>query len=52
MSLDLRQMRPAQLAALLNSIRLGEVTSEPRIRRKVVRAGLRAGDGSRANVLA
>jgi hypothetical protein len=52
MSLDLRQMRPAQLATVLNSTRLGEVTSEPRVRRNAVRAGLRAGDGSRVNVLA
>ena len=52
MSLDLRQMRPAKLATVLNSTRLGEVTSEPRVRRNAVRAGLRAGDGSRVNVLA
>jgi hypothetical protein len=52
MSIDLRQLKPGRLAALLNSTRLGEVTSEPRVRRNIVRAGMRASDGSQVNVLA
>ena len=52
MSIDLRQMRPGQLAGLLNSTPLGEVTSEARVRRNIVRAGLRVGDSTRVNALA
>lgn len=52
MSIDLKQLKPAKLAALLNSTRLGEVTSESRVRRNVIRAGLRAGDSTKVNVLA
>ena len=52
MSVDLRQLRPSKLAGLLNSTPLGEVTSEARVRRNVIRAGLRAGDTKRVNVLA
>ena len=52
MNIDLRQLRPGKLAALLNSTHLGEVTTEPRVRRNVVRAGLRAGSGRHVNVLA
>ena len=33
------------LAGLRNSTRLGEVTFESRVRRNLVRAGLRVGDG-------
>jgi len=44
-------MRPGKLAGLLNSTRLGEVTSETRVRRNIVRAGLRVGDSTRVNVL-
>jgi hypothetical protein len=51
MSIDLKIMRPGKLAGLLNSTRLGEVTSEPRVRRNIVRAGLRVGDSTRVNVL-
>jgi hypothetical protein len=51
MSIDLKQLKPAKLAALLNSTRLGEVTSESRVRRNVIRAGLRIGDSTRVNVL-
>jgi len=51
MSIDLKVMRPGKLAGLLNSTRLGEVTSEPRVRRNIVRAGLRVGDSTRVNVL-
>ena len=52
MNLDLRQLRPDKLAGLLNSTRLGEVTSAARIRRNVVRAGLRVGDSRRVNGIA
>jgi len=45
-------MRPGRLAGLLNSTRLGEVTSEGRVRRNIVRGGLRVGDSTRVNVLA
>ena len=51
MSIDLKIMRPGKLAGLLNSTRLGEVTSEARVRRNVIRAGLRVGDSTRVNVL-
>ena len=51
MSMDPRELRPGQMAALLNSTPLGEVTSDSRVRRNVVRAGLRAGDGKRVNLL-
>jgi len=51
MSIDLKVMRPGKLAGLLNSTRLGEVTSETRVRRNVIRAGLRVGDSTRVNVL-
>jgi hypothetical protein len=51
MSIDLKIMRPGKLAGLLNSTRLGEVTSETRVRRNIVRAGLRVGDSTRVNVL-
>jgi hypothetical protein len=51
-SIDLKIMRPGKLAGLLNSTRLGEVTSEARVRRNVIRAGLRVGDSTRVNVLA
>jgi len=49
-SIDLRQLRPGKLAGLLNSTRLGEVTSESRVRRNVVRAGWRVGEGREVNV--
>ena len=52
MNVDLRQLRPDKLAGLLNSTPLGEVTSESRVRRSVVRAGLRVGDSRQVNVLA
>lgn len=52
MNIDLRQIPPGKLAGLLNSTTLGEVTNEPRVRRNVVRAGLRVGDGRRINVVA
>ena len=52
MNVDLRQLRPDKLAGLLNSTPLGEVTSESRVRRNVVRAGLRVGDTKMVNVLA
>ncbi len=52
MGIDLRQLPPGRLAGLLNSTALGEVTNEPRVRRNVVRAGLRVGDGRRVNVVA
>jgi len=51
MSIDLKVMRPDKLAGLLNSTCLGEVTSETRVRRNIVRAGLRVGDSTRVNVL-
>ncbi len=51
MSIDPRHLRPGQLAALLNSTALGEVTSDSRVRRNVVRAGLRVGDGKQVNLL-
>ena len=52
MNIDLRQLRPGQLAGLLNSTPLGEVTNESRVRRNVIRAGLRAGDSRHVNALA
>ena len=52
MNIDLKIMRPGKLAGLLNSTRLGEVTSEARVRRNVIRAGLRVGDSTKVNVLA
>ena len=51
MSIDLKIMRPGKLAGLLNSTRLGEVTNDTRVRRNIVRAGLRVGDSTRVNVL-
>jgi len=51
-NIDLKIMRPAKLAGLLNSTCLGEVTSEGRVRRNVIRAGLRVGDSTKVNVLA
>ncbi len=50
MSIDLRQLRPGKLAGLLNSTRLGEVMSESRVRRNVVRAIWRGGKGREVNV--
>jgi hypothetical protein len=52
MGIDLRQLPLGKLAGLLNSTGLGEVTSESRVRRNVVRAGWRVGDGWQVNVLA
>ena len=52
MNIDLRQLPPGKLAGLLNSTALGEVCNEPRVRRNVVRAGLRVGDGRRVNGVA
>ena len=51
MSIDLKIMRPGKLAGLLNSTRLGEVTNDQRVRRHIIRAGLRVGDSTRVNVL-
>ena len=51
MKLDWRNLKPGRLAGLLNSTRLGEVATETRVRRNVVRAGLRVGDGTRVNFL-
>lgn len=52
MSIDLKNIKTAKLAALLNSTRLGEVTSEARLRRNVIKAGLRVSDGRTINVVA
>ena len=52
MSIDLKNIKTAKFAALLNSTLLGEVTSEARLRRNVIKAGLRVGDGRTINVLA
>jgi hypothetical protein len=52
MSIDLKHIKTAKLAALLNSTRLGEVTSEARLRRNVIKAGLRVSDGRTINVVA
>jgi hypothetical protein len=51
MSIDLKIMRPGKLAGLLNSTRLGEVTNDQRVRRHIIRAGLRVGDSTRVDVL-
>ena len=52
MSIDLKIMRPGKLAGLVNSTRLGEVTSEARVRRNTIRASLRVGDSTKVNALA
>jgi hypothetical protein len=43
---DLRQLRPAELARLLNSSPLGAVVSERQLHRHRTRAGLRLGSGA------
>jgi len=45
MAIDPRQLRPTDLARLLNSTPLGEVISERQLRRHSTRAGFRIGDG-------
>jgi len=50
MPLDPRKLRPVQLARLLNSTRLGEVTNERQIRRHQTRAGLQVGDNARIDL--
>jgi hypothetical protein len=52
MSIDLKNIKTAKFAALLNSTRLGEVTSEARLRRNTIKAGLRVSDGRTINVMA
>jgi hypothetical protein len=42
--IDPRKLRPSELCRLLNSTPLGEVLSEPQLRRHRMRAGLRIGD--------
>jgi hypothetical protein len=49
--LDLTQLRPSQLARVLNSTPLGPVISERHLGRHRTRAGLRLGAGSRINFL-
>jgi len=44
-AIDPRQLRPTDLARLLNSTPLGEVISERQLRRHSTRAGFRIGDG-------
>lgn len=44
-ALDPRQMRPTELARLLNSTPLGEVINERQLHRHRTRAGFRIGDG-------
>jgi hypothetical protein len=43
--IDVRKLRPTELARLLNSTPLGEVTSERQLLRHRTRAGYRIGDG-------
>ena len=50
MSIDLRQLQPGKLRGLLNSTRLGEVTSEFRVQRNAVCDGWLTGDGRQVNV--
>jgi hypothetical protein len=45
MPIDVRKLRPTELARLLNSTPLGEVTSERQLLRHRIRAGYRIGDG-------
>jgi hypothetical protein len=45
MPIDVRKLRPTELARLLNSTPLGEVTSERQLLRHRTRAGYRIGDG-------
>lgn len=45
MAIDPRQLRPTQLARLLNSTPLGEVIGERQLHRHRTRAGFRIGDG-------
>jgi hypothetical protein len=51
MSIDPRQLRPAELVRLLNSTPLGEVITDHRLRRQRAAAGFRIGDGSRIDFL-
>lgn len=51
MALDPRQMRPADVARLLNSTPLGAVIDERQLYRHRTRAGFRIGDGKRVDFL-
>lgn len=48
---DLRKLRPSELARLLNSTPLGEVIGERQLRRHRNRAGYRVGDGNQVDLL-
>ena len=50
-SLDPRQLRPTELARLLNSTPLGEVVRPHELYRQRDRAGYRIGDGKTVNLL-
>ena len=45
MPIDVRKLRPTELARLLNSTPLGEVVSERQLHSQRTRAGYRIGDG-------
>ena len=50
MPIDPRNLRPSDLAKLLNSTPLGTVTDERQLYRYRVRAGYRIGDGKRVDL--
>ena len=51
MAIDPRNLRPADLARLLNSTPLGTVIGERQLYRHRMRAGFRIGDGRRVSLL-
>ncbi len=51
MAIDPRRLRPSELCRLLNSTKLGEVTSERQIYRHRQRAGLSIGDGKTVDLI-
>ncbi len=51
MALDVRQLRPSQLARLLNSTPLGEVVQPHTVYRQRMRAGFRIGEGDRIDLV-
>ena len=51
MAIDPRNLKPADLARLLNSTPLGTVIDERQLYRHRMRAGFRIGDGRRVDLL-
>jgi len=49
-SLNLRRLRPSELATLLNSTPLGTVANERQLRRHRIEGGLRIGDGTHVDI--